>query len=158
MLGNVPGKVWGFGRPLTLEERAQCFGMVPSSFKGVEPRDLHRMLGNTMGVEGIGSVLASVIKPYTAWEQRVVLPNPYCNPTLTVTQFSTRAMPSSGEVPPVGPSAKRPRRSKDDELEAVRLGDLEKGKLPLDTTKPRLLTDLSPADNFLSVTKAFAGA
>ena len=51
--------------------------MIPESFRGVKPSDLYRFLGNTIGVNVIGCVFASIMPAYTKFEQKKILSNPY---------------------------------------------------------------------------------
>jgi site-specific DNA-cytosine methylase len=70
VLGNVPGKVWSFGRPLTVAERARAQGIVPESLDCVQSRTKKiSMLGNTISVDVIGAVFASICPAMVAFER-----------------------------------------------------------------------------------------
>jgi len=78
VLGEVAGKVWGTGRPFTMAERAKCQGMVPGPLELAfrTKTALNRVLGNTMGVDCIGSVIAALLPPIVAWERHMSSPAP----------------------------------------------------------------------------------
>ena len=74
IVGDCPGKVWGDGRPLTINERIKCVGMEPASLAGINYSDVLRMLGNTIPVNSIGGVVAAIMEVYVPWEQKCFLP------------------------------------------------------------------------------------
>ena len=76
VIGSVPGKVWGAGRPLSINERAKSFGIVPSSLSHMSSSVQIRVLGNSIGVEVIGCVVASIMQAYVRWEEAVLLGQP----------------------------------------------------------------------------------
>ena len=83
LLGEVEGCVTGTGRPFTMSERAKCHGLVAeplvSALRG-QKTSLNRVLGNTIPVDVIGAVFASIMPAIVAYEQAVFYPPPRCMP------------------------------------------------------------------------------
>jgi site-specific DNA-cytosine methylase len=70
VIGDIPNIVADTGRPLTVAERAMCFGIVPETIESFFPskKDQIRVLGNTMCVDVVGAVLASLLPVICEWE------------------------------------------------------------------------------------------
>jgi len=75
VVGQLPGYCWGFGRPLTMPERARAQGIMPSSLECLSDHrklcKLNRLIGNSMPVNSIGAVLAAVCPALVAFDNRI---------------------------------------------------------------------------------------
>jgi hypothetical protein len=77
VVGDMPGIVTGTGRFFTIEERALCQGMTPSSMQCLRNQtSAHMALGNTMAVDVIGAVIGCIMQPVCEWERRQMSPSP----------------------------------------------------------------------------------
>jgi site-specific DNA-cytosine methylase len=69
VMGQVPGKVWGYGRSLSMSERARAQGIMPCSLSAVHnPRVLNKLIGNSIPVNSVGAVIAAVCPALVAFE------------------------------------------------------------------------------------------
>jgi site-specific DNA-cytosine methylase len=85
VVGDLPGSVSGTGRPFTIQERAQCQGMTPSSMECLPNQTAAvKALGNSMAVDVVGAVIACIMQPITKWERAQSSPPP-CPPHLSGT-------------------------------------------------------------------------
>ena len=75
VVGQVPDKVWGLGRPLTMSERARAQGIMPCSLECISEHlntklcKLNRLIGNSIPVNSIGVVIAAVCPALVAFER-----------------------------------------------------------------------------------------
>jgi hypothetical protein len=72
VMGRVPGKVWGYGRSLSMSERARAQGIMPCSLSAVTKSTvLNKLIGNSIPVNAIGAVIAAVCPALVAHEKSV---------------------------------------------------------------------------------------
>ena len=64
VVGNVPGKVWSHGRPMTVQEKCRCCGVVPFTIAMLTNTEAFKAVGNTIPVPLIGAVIAAVMEAY----------------------------------------------------------------------------------------------